>query len=116
MDVLDAVELADVVNPDDVLVGDLARQEQLTLEPLFELLGLLRIPRDLRADHLQRDRDAKLPVERLIHRAHPTGPQQALDPVARPEWITDFEWTRRRVRLAFAAGFHAGQPRRLVVR
>ena len=35
-DVLDAVDLADVVNADDVLVGDLAGEQQLALEPSLE--------------------------------------------------------------------------------
>ena len=36
--VLDAVDLAEVVDADDVLVGDLAGQHQLALEALLELL------------------------------------------------------------------------------
>ena len=36
-DVLDAVDLAEVVNADDVLVRDLAREQQLVLESLFGL-------------------------------------------------------------------------------
>ena len=37
-DVLDALDLADVVDPDDVLVGDLTGEQQLPLEPALEVL------------------------------------------------------------------------------
>ena len=36
-DVLDAVDLAEIVNADDVLVGDLPRQQQFLLEPLLDV-------------------------------------------------------------------------------
>ena len=35
-DVLDAVDLAEIVNADDVLVGDLAGEQQLALESSFD--------------------------------------------------------------------------------
>ena len=42
-DVLDAVDLAEVVNADDVLVRDLAREQQLALEAPLDLGGRRRI-------------------------------------------------------------------------
>src|SRR5262245_17003640 len=54
-DVLDAVNLAEVVNTDDVLMRHLTREEQLALEPPFDIAGGLRIRGDLRPNHFHRD-------------------------------------------------------------
>ena len=57
-DVLDAVNLAEVVDADDVLVRDLARQQQLALEAALQVTRGLWIGSDLRPHDLERDRDA----------------------------------------------------------
>ena len=48
-DVLDAVDLSEVVNADDVLVRDLTRQEQFLLEAPLDVLRGGRIPESLPA-------------------------------------------------------------------
>ena len=70
-DVLDAVDLSEVVNADDVLVGDLAGEQELLLEPALDILRPVGILRRLRANDLQRDGDVQLRVPRLIDGAHP---------------------------------------------
>ena len=81
-DVLDAVDLAEIVDADDVLVRDLARQQQLALEPPFDVAGHARILGDLRADHLDRNGLTELVVPRLIDRAHAAHAEQADDVIA----------------------------------
>ena len=86
-DVLDAIHLAEVVDADNVVVGDLPRQEQLALEAALDLPGEVRVARDLRPDDLEGDRDRKLGVPRLIDDAHPAGAQHANDVVAGAKWL-----------------------------
>ncbi len=82
---LDAVDLAELVNPDDVLVSDLAGQEQLLLEAPLEHRRGLGVGSDLRPDHLQRDQYAQLRVPRLVDRAHAAEAKQLHDVIARAE-------------------------------
>ena len=88
-DVLDAVDLAEVVNADDVLVGDLTRQQQLALEAPLDLGGRRRIRHHLRTDDFDRDGDAQLGVPRLVHGAHPADAEQADDVIAGAERLAD---------------------------
>ena len=67
-DVLDASNLANVVDPDDILVGDLPSEKQLALEAKLQLPGDERILHDLSTDHLERDRHAQLLVPGLVAR------------------------------------------------
>ena len=101
-DVLDAVDLPDVVNADDVLVGDLAREQQLPLEAPLDVGGDRRVGHRLGTNHLDRHRDAELGIPRLIDGAHPAGPKQPDDVIARPERLSRFE--RRAPALAFRPG------------
>ncbi len=89
--VLDAVDLAEVVDADDVLVGDLARQHELALEALLELLRRGRVRLRGRTDHLDRHRDAELVIERLIDGAHAAGAEQLQDRVARVDLLPGLE-------------------------
>ena len=89
--VLDAVDLAEVVNADDVLVGDLAREHQLALEALFELLRGGRVRLRRRTNHLDRHRDAELVVEGLVDGAHAAGAEQLQDRVARVDLLPRLE-------------------------
>jgi hypothetical protein len=75
-DVLDAVDLAEIVDAHDVLVRHLARQQQLALEAPLEIARGLRVRRDLRPDDLQGDRDAELVVPCLIDGAHSARAEQ----------------------------------------
>ena len=60
------LELAEVVDADDVLVGDFAREDQLLLEALenFAARALLG------ADRLERHRPVELEIERFVDAAH----------------------------------------------
>src|SRR5207244_7637506 len=80
-DVLDAVELPDVVDADDVLVRHLAGEEQFLLQPVLGLgrRAFLRIG----ANHLQRDRDAELGIPRLVDGAHAADAEQLDDVIPR---------------------------------
>ena len=106
--VLDAVDLAEVVNADDVLVGDLAREHELALEALLELLRGGRIRLRGRADHLDRDRDAELVIERLVDGAHAAGAEQLDDRVARADLLAGLKRS--------VAGAHRRSRRRTVER
>ena len=89
-DVLDAVDLAEVVNADDVLVRDLARQQQLLLEAP---LDRPRRRRDRCAASgritFRATGDAQLGVPGLIHGAHAADAEQPDDVVARAELLAD---------------------------
>ena len=88
-DVLDAVDLSEVVNPDDVLVRDLPGEEQLALESPLQILGGRLIVCNLRPNHLQRDGDAKLGVPRLVDGAHAAEAEKSRDAVPAPELRAD---------------------------
>ena len=81
-DVLDALYLAEVVNPHHVPVGDLACEQELLLEASFQYLRRVGIRTRRRADHLDRDDDAELPVPGLIDRTHPSEAEQPDDVIA----------------------------------
>ena len=67
----------------DVLVGDLAREQQLALEAPFEILGLTWIAALIGLqDDLQRHGHAELLVPRLVDRTHAAGAEQTDDVVA----------------------------------
>ena len=74
------------MNPDDVLVGDLARQHQLALEARLELLRDRRVGLRAWANHLDRDRDAELVIEGLVDGAHAADAEQLY---TRPQDPTD---------------------------
>ncbi len=88
-DVLEAVDLADVVDADDVLVGDLAGEQQLLLEPLLEHPRRARVGGHFGADHLERHRHAQLFVPRLVDGAHAAGAEQLDDVIAVAEVLAD---------------------------
>ena len=90
-DVRDAVDLAEVVDADDVLVGDLAREQQLALEAPLGGHRVARIGGRLRPHDLDRHRDFERPVPGLIDRAHAAGAEQPDDVVARPEVVPGTE-------------------------
>ncbi len=91
-DVLDAVDLAQVVDAHDILVRDLAREQELTLEAPFDFLLGQRIPNGFRPNHLQGDDDFELLVPRLIHGAHSADAEQPDDRVA-SKMLTDCQRT-----------------------
>ena len=85
--VLDAVDLAEVVDADDVLVRDLAGQHQLALESQLEIFrrGGVRLREG--SNHLDRNRHAELVIECLVHGAHAAGAEQFQDRVARSDLL-----------------------------
>ena len=92
-DVLDAVDLAQVVNADDVLVGDLPGEQQFLLEPALDVARGGRISGHFRPDHFQRHHHAELAVPGLVDRAHAADAKQLHDDVARTELLADAEGT-----------------------
>ncbi len=79
-DVLDAVDLAHVVDADDVGMRDLPREHELALEPSLQLLRGQRIR--IRLDHLERERQPQLGIPDVINGAHPAHAEQADDLIA----------------------------------
>ena len=90
-DVLDAVDLAEIVDADDVLVGDLAGEQQLALEALLERLRPPPGRRGIGPDDLDRDRDLEHLVPGLIDGAHAADAEQPDDVVAGAEILADAE-------------------------
>src|SRR6185436_20795332 len=90
-DVLDAVDLAHVVNAYDIAVRHLPRQQQFLLEAPLDVAHGDRIPGDLGPHHLHRHHHAQLGVPGLIHGAHAADAEQPHDDVAGAELLTDVE-------------------------
>jgi hypothetical protein len=78
---LDVAYFAEVVNAQDVLVGDFACEEQF----LFESSECVRVGHRPGANHLERDRAFEVLVEGLVHPTHRALPQQRDDAIARAE-------------------------------
>ena len=89
--VLQPVDLAEIVNADDVRMGDLTREPKLALEALLERLEVGLAEGDARPDDFQRDRAAERLVPRVVHLAHTAGAEQLDDGVARRELLTGLE-------------------------
>ena len=104
-DVLDAVDLAEVVNADDVLVRHLTREQQLALEAPLDFRSRRRIRHHLRTDHFDRDGNAQLRVPGLVHRAHAADAEQTNDVIAGAERLADHQ-------RAFLLGSWIRRPRR----
>src|SRR5438105_769260 len=92
-DVLDSIDLAEVVNADDVLVRDLPGEHQFALEAALDVGARGRIGHDLGTDHFDRDRDAKLRVPRVIDGAHAADAEEPDDVIARAERLAGRERT-----------------------
>ena len=90
-DVLDAVDFTKVVNPDDVLVRDLAREKQLPLEAAFDLLRGDRIRGDFGPNDLDRHRHTQFGVPGLIDRTHAANAKDPDDVVPGSERLTGLE-------------------------
>ena len=88
-DVLHAVQFADVVHADDVLVRDLARQQEFLLEPPVEQPRRLRIGGEFLAHRLDRHGDAQLVVQGLVDRAHAARAEQLDDVIPLAERLAD---------------------------
>ena len=72
-------------------MGDLAREQQLLLEPAFDLVRRGGISGDFRTNDFERDRHFQFGIPRLIHRAHTADPELFYDVVTRPELLSDLE-------------------------
>ncbi len=92
-DVLDAIDLAQVMNAHDVLVSHLTGEQQFTLESLIELGSHLRVGTDLRADYLERHQDPQDDVPSLIDSAHSPQTEQLDDVVALAEFLAELQGT-----------------------
>ena len=92
-DVRGAVDLAEIVDANHVLVRDLAREEKLTLEAALERLGGLGVVGVWRPDDLHGDCDLEHLVPGLIDRAHPAGAEQPDDVIPGAEIVADGERT-----------------------
>ena len=91
-DVLDAVDLAEVVNADDVAVSDLPCEQQLLFEAPLDVLGRGGVSRDLGANDLQRDRDFQFGVPCLIDGAHPADAELLQNVIPGSELLPNREW------------------------
>ena len=85
------------MNPHDVLVRDLARQQELLLEPALEHRGGRGIRGDFRADDLEGDDYAELGIPRLVDGPHAADAEQANDVVAGAEGLARRQRTGRPV-------------------
>jgi hypothetical protein len=103
------------VDTDDVLVGDLAGQQQLALEAAADLRAGALVAGDLGPDHLERHRDVQLAVPRLVHRTHAADAEQHVDAVAGPERFPDLERAALARRLCPGRGAGWGRRPLLVV-
>ena len=85
-DVLDAVDLAEIVNANDVLVRDVPGEQQLALEAALEIARGGGVLQRFGTNHLDRDDDGELFVPGLEHRAHAALTQRANEviPAAEP--------------------------------
>ena len=90
-DVLDAADLAEIVDADDVLVGHLTSEQQFTLESPLHLGGHARIGHHIRPDHLDRDCDAELGIPGLIDGAHTAHTERANDVITRAENLSGLQ-------------------------
>ena len=73
-----AVDLAAVDDGDDVGVRELAQHVGLAVEALEKL----RVLREVRGEHLERDRAAERELRGAVHRAHAAAADDLLDPVS----------------------------------
>ena len=88
-DVLDAVDLAEIVNADDIDVRDLPRQHELALEATLELLGRHRIGIGL--DDFERERQRQLRVPDVVHRTHAADAKETDDLITQAEGLPRYE-------------------------
>ena len=75
------------MNADDVLVGDLPREQRLLLEAALERLSGLGVRERLRPYHLQRHDHAELLIPRLVDGAHASQSEEAHDVVSLAEVV-----------------------------
>ena len=92
--VLDAVDLAEVVNADHVRVRHLPGQEQFPLEAPDQLLAARRVLIRRRSDDLHGHGDAEFRVPGLVDRAHAACAEQTDDVIARAEGLAYGQDTR----------------------
>ncbi len=91
-DVLDAVDLSQVVDADDVRMRHLPGEEQLTFEACFDRGGRAGIGDRIRPNDLERERDFELGVPRLVNGPHPANAEQSDDSIPRAEELAHLEW------------------------
>jgi hypothetical protein len=87
----DPLELSELVDPDDVLVGHLTGEQQFLLEAPLEVRGGERVGHHLGTNHLDGHHNAQLVIERLVHGAHAANAQQPDDRVARADVLAYLE-------------------------
>ena len=92
-DVLDAVDLAEIVNADDVLVGHLAGEDQFLLEPALHFPRRFRVARCLGANDFEGDPLPELGVPHLVHRTHTANAENLDDVIAGAERLPDGQRT-----------------------
>ena len=82
------------MDPQNVGMRDLAREQQFPLESLFEVSARRRIAENLGADDLESDGNIQLDVPRPIHDTHPANAELPFDPVARRKELPDVQALR----------------------
>ena len=78
----EAVDLADVVDADDIAMGDLPRELRLTLETTLEVVAGAGVGAFAERDGLDGDGDAELVVPGLVDGAHAAAAEHTEDRVA----------------------------------
>ncbi len=87
--VLQAVEIADIVNADDVAVGDLAGELRFALEAALHVAARAGVGAFGKGNGLDGDVDAELVVPRLVDRAHAAKAEHADNGVAGADLVAD---------------------------
>ena len=88
-DVLDAVDFAEVVDANDILMSNLSSEDELLLEPPLHFPRGQRIARGFRAYHLQRHRHPKLRVPGVVHSSHAADAEHPHDVITVAECLAD---------------------------
>ncbi len=79
------------MDPDDVLVRNLAGEEELPLETPVELPRHGWIGGRLGSDYLERDRNVDLRIPRLVHRTHAAETEERIDTISLAKGSPDLE-------------------------
>ena len=95
-DVLDAVDLAEIVNANDILVGHVPGEQQFAFEAPLQVAHRGCILEGLGANDLDRHDHRELFVPCLVHGTHPALAKRANEVIAAPEPRSRLQGCRRR--------------------
>src|SRR5262249_27122141 len=84
---------SEIVDANDVLVRDLAREQKFLFESPFDRLRCVRVAGDFRADDFERDNHRERVVPCLVDRAHAAESEQSHDVISPAESLSADEWS-----------------------